>query len=122
MPESADDQSERVLSILTPAEIGALGGLQREAIVGVFRDEALSLDRFRSNPGFLRYLHDVIRIAGPSDPQLTESAARQVKGWIYTIDLRTLNGPMGDVPPEDIIGAFEVANGPHVVALDSRVS
>lgn len=106
-----DDHGENVLSILSPAEIAALGCLPPEAVVGVFRDEAFSLDAFHANPRFLRYLHGVIRAVGPSDPQLTEAAALQVKGWIYVIDLRTPEGPTGNVPPEDIIGAFEVAHG-----------
>jgi hypothetical protein len=30
---------------------------------------------------------------------------------VYTIDLRTIEGPQGRVPPDDIIGAFEVRLG-----------
>ena len=30
---------------------------------------------------------------------------------MYVIDLRTPGGPQGQVPPEDIVGAFEVKDG-----------
>jgi hypothetical protein len=37
-------------------------------------------------------------------------AARLGNGWVYIIDQRTPT-PGGQVPPEDIIGAFEVKDG-----------
>ena len=119
MPDSLNDDrnaSTDVLSILSPAEVAALGGLPRDAIVGVFRDEAGTLDRFLANPEFLDYLHEFIRTAGPNDLELRQAAALQVSGWVYLIDLRTPEGPTGNVPPEDIIGAFEVAEGKLVEA------
>lgn len=112
----AGQDTENVLSILTPAEVEALGGLPGEAVVGVFRDRTTSLEQFRANAGFLRYLHEVIGTAGPGDPELNAAAAQQGQGWLYIIDLRTPDGPMGHVPPEDIIGAFEVAAGKVVGA------
>ena len=113
MTDAPDDRNDltNVLSILSPAEIAALGGLPREAIVGVYRDGVPTLDRFRANPGFLNYLHEFIRTAGPNVQELRDAAASQVSGWVYIVDLRTPEGPWGNVPPEDIIGAFKVAEG-----------
>ena len=47
----------------------------------------------------------------PKTQGLQAAAAQQVDGWVYIIDLRTPESPQGRVPPEDIIGAFEVRSG-----------
>lgn len=60
-------------------------------------------------------MHHVIQIAGPKDPGLQAAAAEQGDGWVYIIDLRTPEGPQGRVPPEDIIGGFEVRSGQIVI-------
>ncbi|MCC7126924.1 MAG: hypothetical protein IT178_18910 [Acidobacteria bacterium] len=91
----------------------ALGGLPAEAIAGAFDGDGL-VETFRQNPRFVEFMHAVIRTAGPTDPDLQLAAQAQHDGWIYVIDLRTPEGPAGRVPPEDVIGAFEVRSG-HVV-------
>jgi hypothetical protein len=103
--------SEQVLSRLSPDQVQALGGLPREAIAGVFVGEAMRVDDFRPNPAFVEFMHDVIRTAGPVDRDLRAAAQARGEGWVYIIDLRTTQGPGGAVPPEDLIGAFEVRNG-----------
>jgi hypothetical protein len=47
---------------------------------------------------------------GPTAPNLQKEAVRQKNGFIYVIDVRTPT-PRDAVPPEDIIGAFEVREG-----------
>jgi hypothetical protein len=100
----------QVMSILSPQEVEALGGLPPEAIAGVLLG-ASPLDGFRPNPGFTAFMHDVIRAAGPQDESLQAVALEQGDGYVFIIDLRTPDGPQGPVPPEDIIGAFQVQNG-----------
>jgi hypothetical protein len=70
-------------------EVASLGGLPPKGIAGRF----------------------VARSAAPAEPELMAAAAAQRDGWLYVIDLRTPEGPQGRVPPEDIIGAFEVRTG-----------
>jgi hypothetical protein len=56
-------------------------------------------------------MHHVLCTYGPQDRELQEAAERQGDGFVYVIDLRTPEGPMGRVPPEDIVGAFAVEGG-----------
>jgi hypothetical protein len=106
------EDSARVLSFLNPDQVARLGVLPPEAIVG-FLAEDLNYDQqdFRENRAFIDFMHDVIRRTGPQDPGLRAAAAAQGEGWLYVIDMRTPEGPQGRVPPEDIIGAFEVEGG-----------
>jgi hypothetical protein len=108
---SATQPSEQVLSLLSPDEVHSLGGLPVEGIAGRFESESMSVATFRQNPAFVEFMHQVIRTAGPKDPGLQAAAQGQREGWVYIIDLRTPEGPSGRVPPEDIIGAFEVRDG-----------
>ena len=103
----------RVLTFISPYESEALGGIPWEAVVGEFSGGPgdMSVESFRPNPAFVAFLHETIRLWGPRDPELRASARSHSNGWIYIIDLRTPEGPLGRVPPEDIIGAFQVAGG-----------
>ena len=56
-------------------------------------------------------MHRVIEAAGPRDPEFRAAARVQGEGWICVIDLRTPEGPQGQVPTRDIIGGFEVRSG-----------
>jgi hypothetical protein len=113
-------QGRVVHSFLSPAEVRQLSGIPPESIPGWFEGEDESVDSFRPNPVFIEYLHEVIRSAGPEDPGLQRAAAEQGAGWVYIIDLRTPDGPQGSVPPEDIIGAFEVRSG-RIVAESYQI-
>jgi hypothetical protein len=102
---------ENVLSILSPEEVGSLGGLPDEAIAGTIVGDVPAPETFQPNPRFIEFMHQVIRTAAPADPDFRAAARMQGNGWVYIIDLRTPDGPQGRVPPEDIIGAFQVQNG-----------
>ena len=110
--QGVGNDSLQALSLLRPDEVSALGGLPSEAIAGTWPEGQDQLvDSFRTNPRFVEFLHHVIAMAGPSDPGLMAAAVAQKEGWVYMIDARTPDGPQGRVPPEDIIGAFEVRGG-----------
>jgi hypothetical protein len=55
-------------------------------------------------------MHGVIARRGPELPGLIAEARRLCDGWVYVIDQRTRT-PQDAVPPEDIVGAFEVKGG-----------
>jgi len=100
-----------LFSFLSPADVAGMGGLPRPAIMAKTAGPESTPDRWLFNEGFRRFLHQVMRQAGPADAGLKTAAQQQQKGWIYIIDLRTPQGPQGQVPPEDIVGAFEVRDG-----------
>jgi hypothetical protein len=108
-----------VISFLTPADVTMIGGYPTETIIGLIEDQpgtdlindTISVENFRPNPAFINFMHQVIRKYGAEDPGMQEAALHQREGWIYIIDMRTPDGPQGQVPPEDIVGAFEVKDG-----------
>jgi hypothetical protein len=104
-------QGDKVMSFLSPKEVQSLGGLPNEAIAGFMLGDTPTTETFRPNPLFIEFMHRVIRTAAPFDPDLCAAAREQRDGWVYITDLRTLDGPPGRIPPEDIIGAFQVQNG-----------
>src|SRR5262245_34040212 len=116
---SNGDVFTQVLSVLTPTDVEQIGGLPNEALAGLIgipaqdpnslsavTGEGFSVHEFRANPALVAFMHKVIETLGPSTPELQDAAQRQGNGFVYIIDLRTPEGPMGRVPPEDIIGAF----------------
>src|SRR5262245_46591678 len=97
--QDAGKGSLQALSLLRPDEVSALGGMPSEAVAGTWPEgQAPSVDSFRTNPLFVEFLHHVIAMAGPSDPELMAAAAGQKEGWVYMIDARTPDGPQGRVP------------------------
>lgn len=108
-----------------PHEQALSRGLAPEAIVGVLLrplepNEAITPAVFARNRAFVDFMHGLIARRGPGLHGLIAEAQRQGDGWIYIIDQRTLT-PQGPVPPQDIIGAFEVRGG-QVVAGSYRPS
>lgn len=94
-------------------------GLQPEAIVGVLvrplvNGEQINPDNFARNRVFVDFMHSVIARRGPERPGFIAEAKRQGEGWLYVVDQRTPT-PQGSVPPEDIVGVFEIRNGQVVV-------
>ncbi len=100
----------KVLSFLQPSQVFERG-LPDIAIQGAFTDSECTVERFRVNPAFINFMHEVIKTVGPTDVAMQEAAAQQGNGWLFVIDLRTPEGPLGEVPTEDVIGGFEVTDG-----------
>lgn len=113
-PEGTQD----VVTLL-PSSVFFNQGLAPEAVVGMLArplepGERVTPDLFARNRVFVDFLHQFIAENAPQDPACRANAQRLGKGWIYIIDHRT-ETPAGDVPPEDILGALEVADGRVVV-------
>lgn len=94
-------------------------GLPAEAIIGVLlrplkSGEAITPNVFARNRVFVEFMHKVIARRGPDLPGLIAEAKRLGEGWVYVVDQRTPT-PQGAVPPEDVVGAFEIKNGQVVV-------
>src|SRR5262249_4525582 len=90
-------------------------GLAPEAIVGELAhplgaDEAITPAIFARSRVFVDFLHDVIARRAPDQPGRIAEARRQGNGWVAVIDQRTPT-PRGAVPPEDVLGLFEVKDG-----------
>ena len=94
-----------------PPELVFQGGLPNEAVIGFWDAEPDSVLDFRENPAFVELMHAVIAKAGPTDPRLRAAAEEQQAGHIYVIDLRTPDGPQGEVPPVDVVGGWVVDGG-----------
>lgn len=97
-----------VISLLKPREVEQLGGLSPIAICGSFQDETMDPEKFLVNKEFVQFMHNIIGNKGSELLSLKEAAQKQRNGYLYIIDLRTPGGVMGNVPTEDIIGAFKV--------------
>jgi hypothetical protein len=102
-----------VVSLLGPEWVFQQG-LHPEAVIAVLPDGAdlddITPTDVRENGPFLRLLSRVIFENAERCSLLRREAEVQGNGYIYLLDGRTLN-PGGRVPPEDIIGAFEVRAG-----------
>lgn len=90
-------------------------GLAAEAIIGVLLQplktgEAITPSDFARNRVFVEFMQTVIARRAPELPGFIAEAKRQGEGWIYVVDQRTPT-PQGAVPPEDIVGAFQIRNG-----------
>jgi hypothetical protein len=108
-------EGEKDYVTLLSSEQAFSRGLAPEAIIGVISrplaaGESITPEAFARNRVFVQFLHAVIARRGPTLPGLVAEAERQGDGWVYLIDQRTRK-PDGAVPPEDIIGAFEVRGG-----------
>jgi hypothetical protein len=62
------------------------------------------------NPVFTSFLHEFVATQATTNEELKEAAREQKEGFVYMIDQRTPDTE-ADVPPVDIIGAFEIADG-----------
>src|SRR5262249_616738 len=99
---------------LTPPEAMYSRGLSPEEIVGgllrPLADQPIAPEFFARNRIFVDFMHSVIAKHGPSAPDCIAEAKRLGDGYVFVIDQRTPT-PGGDVPPEDLVGAFQVAGG-----------
>ncbi len=103
---------ERLRRYVSPLSLEHLAqkGLRSEAIMGELSGPNLSPDTFQQNPLFLKFLGWVIAKHGPRSAELLDEVRRQQNGYVYLIDHRSQSAD-GSVPPEDIIGGFEVRDG-----------
>jgi hypothetical protein len=99
-----------IVSFLKPDEVEQLGEIPSKAVCGYFENESTDPDHFIENAAFVQYMHSMIADKGFDLPSLKAAAKKQINGYLYIIDLRTPEGVIGNVPPEDIIGAFKVEN------------
>lgn len=100
---------------LLPTEIVFRQGVSPEAIVGVIQrrlgpEERITPDVFAPSRDFPAFLHSFIARRAPEQPEFQAAARRQGNGWLYVVDQRTPT-PDGQVPTEDIVGAFELHDG-----------
>ena len=90
-------------------------GLAPEVIIGVLSRpveecEEITPTVFSRNRVFVEFMHTVIARRAPYLPGFIAEAHRQANGWVFVIDQRTRT-PQGAVPPEDIVGGFQVKDG-----------
>lgn len=109
----SENGRQDLVSLLSP-EDAFEGGLPPEAIVGVLRQAIedggeVTPSNFVANQKFIDFLHVFIAQSVPMNPAVQEQAAES-DGYIYIIDHRTPS-PEGEVPNEDIIGAFKIVDG-----------
>jgi hypothetical protein len=100
----------KILSLLTPDEVQKAGGLSSKAICGKFESEETEPEFFKENKEFADFMHLVIGNKGGELTSLKEAAKHQKEGYLYILDFRTPQGITGNVPSEDIIGAFKIEN------------
>jgi hypothetical protein len=102
-----------VVSLLEPDWVSE-HGLNPDAVVAVLpagvTPEDLQPDDVRENGPFLRLLSRIIFENAGRHEMLQREAEVQGHGYVYLLDGRTPD-PGGRVPPQDIIGAFEVRDG-----------
>lgn len=105
-----DGSTSHYISLVPPDEFPA--GIPGEGLAGRLTDgpSHFDADHFAPNTRFIDVLQAVIAREGKLAPLLIAAARARGSGWIYMIDERTPD-PDGEVPPEDILGAFEVADG-----------
>jgi hypothetical protein len=106
-------EGEKYYVALTSPQIAFSAGLIPEAIVGMLArlDEPIVPANFTANSIFRRFLADVIARNGPDDPDMQAAAAQQGEGYVAIIDQRRPTPPADAVPPEDLMGFFEVKGG-----------
>ena len=104
--------SHRYFASLLPHDTGFTAGLPSEAIIGEFTSgpETLTPDAFQQNIEFVKFMAYVIGKHASACPGLIAETRRQQNGFVYILDNRTPT-PDDAVPPEDIIGGVEIANG-----------
>lgn len=113
-PVENEGTRQDLLAILPPEE-GFEMGLPVEAIAGVFsvpiESEAdIAPEHFARNPNFVEMLQQAIALCAPTLPEVLAQAQAIGDGHIYVIDSRTPD-PDGEIPSEDILGAFEAQGG-----------
>lgn len=113
-----DGDFATVISYFEPDVLNDLDGLPGEFVCGEIRDAAdledenfdFRPEQVQENPVFTSFLHEFIATQANLNEELKEAAREQKEGFVYMIDQRTPDAE-SDVPPADIIGAFEIEDG-----------
>ena len=111
--EETKKQTEelKIISLLPPETVFKLEKLPSIAICGTLISDKSKQEKFKVNPEFVEFMHKFIEKNTHKTESFIQEALKQQNGYIFIIDFRTPNGIMGEVPPEDIIGAFQVRAG-----------
>lgn len=105
----------RNLASIVPPEVVTARGLSEREIVGEVLErpdsgDTLDPEAFVQNPKFVELIHSVVARHGFEQEEGRAEARRIGQGSVAVVDQRTAT-PQGDVPTEDIIGAFDVRDG-----------
>ncbi len=111
---SVDGVTENYVTMIDP-EVVFERGLQPELIVGKLQTSIadggqLEPENFLPNVSFVDFLHEFVANSACKDSGLVEAAESGRFEHLFVVDQRTAS-PAGEVPPEDIIGAFAVKDG-----------
>jgi hypothetical protein len=114
----SDDEFATVISYFEPEVLEDLEGLPGEFVCGEImgaadlEDENFDFrpEQVQENPVFLKFLHEFVATQASTNEELLDAAKEQKEGFVYMVDQRTPD-PDDDVPPVDIIGAFEITDG-----------
>lgn len=111
---SVEGVTEEFITMVDPDTVRDRG-LRPEQIVGQLKTPTgaggkIEADNFMPNVAFVDYLHDYVARTAAEDSGLVAAAASGKVGNLFVVDQRTAN-PEGNVPPEDILGAFVVKDG-----------
>lgn len=111
---AVDGVTEEFITLVDPDTIREQG-LRPEQIVGKLRTPTaaggkVDADNFMPNVAFVDYLHDFVARTAAEDSGLVEAARSGKVENLFVVDQRTAT-PDGQVPPEDILGAFVVKDG-----------
>jgi hypothetical protein len=103
-----------VFTLVPPAVI-ATSGLASHAIIGSLSrplapGEFVTPASFARNFLFVEFFHEFLAKTAWKEPACRAAAERMGEGWVYIVDQRTPT-PGGAVPPEDIVGGFQVQAG-----------
>lgn len=104
----------RYVAILA-SEVAFQHGVPSEAILGALStnwtpDGPITSSVFIPNRAFVAFMHEVISRQAVHSSRFLAAAEQQRDGYVAIVDQRTPT-PDGPVPPEDILGFFEVASG-----------
>ena len=113
----SEGKTRDILSFLPPGQ-AMKRGIDGPAIVGTLRvpvskGGTVTPDNVGVNPAFVKFLQAFIARVAPTSPEFIRSVEEQGEGWLYIIDQRTPT-PGGNVPLEDILGAFRIEHGKAV--------
>lgn len=102
---------EKTFVTFLPTETINSTGLKESTIAGIIKNphEKLEPNNFIENGAFKETIKSFFDYIASKDNELIDSAKNSNDEWIYIIDQRNKD-PLGNVPPDDIIGVFQVVD------------